>query len=226
MPREMPDIPGFRVARAWHPAGEVAGDFYDIFPLAEGRWGIVIGDVTGKGTAAALYMAMVHSLVLSGALRHRSPASVLIEVNQTLLRQSSSGILVTVFLAVLDPQRQTIQYANAGHNPPILRRASGAMETLARTGAVLGALEELQLGESTTTLGSGDALVMYTDGVTEAWHPPPRNEEYGIHRLTAAIAAAPRTVGELLAYLEADLNAFVEGAPQADDITFVVLAHD
>jgi serine phosphatase RsbU (regulator of sigma subunit) len=62
--------------------------------------------------------------------------------------------------------------------------------------------------------------------VTEAWHPPPRNEEYGIHRLTAAIAAAPRTVGELLAYLEADLNAFVEGAPQADDITFVVLAHD
>ncbi len=226
MPREMPDIPGFRVASAWHPAGEVAGDFYDIFPLAEGRWGIVIGDVTGKGTAAALYMAMVHSLILSGALRHRSPASVLLEVNQTLLWQSSSGILVTVFLAVLDPHKQTIQYANAGHNPPILRRASGATETLARTGAVLGALEELQLGESTTTLGSGDALVMYTDGVTEVWHPHPRNEEYGINRLTAAIAAAPRTVGELLAHIEADLNAFVEGAPQADDITFVVLAQD
>jgi len=177
MPREMPDIPGFGLASAWHPAREVAGDFYDIFPLAEGRWGIVIGDVADKGTAAALYMAMVHSLILSGALRHRSPAAVLMEVNQTILRQSSSGILVTVFLGVLDPKKQTIQYANAGHNPPMMRRASGTIEPLARTGATLGVLDELQLSEATITLGPGDAVVMYTDGVTEAWHPHPRNED-------------------------------------------------
>ncbi|MGA2819334.1 MAG: SpoIIE family protein phosphatase [Anaerolineales bacterium] len=226
MPREMPDIPGFGLASAWHPAREVAGDFYDIFPLAEGRWGIVIGDVADKGTAAALYMAMVHSLILSGALRHRSPAAVLMEVNQTILRQSSSGILVTVFLGVLDPKKQTIQYANAGHNPPMMRRASGTIEPLARTGATLGVLDELQLSEATITLGPGDAVVMYTDGVTEAWHPHPRNEDYGINRLTAAIAAAPRKAGELLAHVEADLNAFVEGAPQADDVTLVVLTQD
>jgi len=226
MPRTMPDIPGFGLAGAWHPALQVAGDFYDIFPLAEDRWGIVIGDVSGKGTAAALYMAMVHSLIRSGALRHRSPAAVLMEVNQTILRQSSSGILVTVFLGVLDPKKQTIQYANAGHNPPLMRRASGTMEPLGRTGAVLGALDVLQLSEATITLGPGDAVVMYTDGVTEGWHPHPRNEDYGIHRLTAAIAAAPRKAGELLAHVEADLNAFLEGAPQADDVTFVVLTQD
>ena len=224
MPHEMPDIPGFGLAGAWHPAREVAGDFYDIFPLDEGRWGMVIGDVADKGTAAALYMAMVHSLILSGALRHRSPAAVLMEVNQTILRQSSSVIFVTVFLAVVDPKKQTLQYANAGHNPPIVRRASGTIESLTRTGAVLGVFEELELSETTITLGSGDAVVLYTDGVTEAWHP--RNGDYGINRLTAAIAAAPGKAGELLAHVEADLNAFTEGTPQQDDITFLILTKD
>ncbi len=226
MPREMPDIPGFGLAGVWCPAREVSGDFYDIFPLDEGRWGLVIGDVADKGTAAALYMAMVHSLILSAALRHRSPAAVLMEVNQTILWQSSSGILVTVFLGVLDPKKQTLQYANAGHNPPLVRRASGTIESLTRTGAVLGVFEELQLSQATITLEPGDAVVMYTDGLTEAWHPHTRNEDYGINRLTAAIAAAPRKVGELLAHVEADLNAFIEGAPQQDDVTLLVLTKD
>ena len=226
MPREMPDIPGFGLACAWHPAREVAGDFYDVFLLDEGRWGIVIGDVADKGTAAALYMAMAHSLILSGALRHRSPAAVLMEVNQTVLRQTSSGIFVSVFLAVLDTKKQTLQYANAGHNPPLVRRASGTIESLTKTGAVLGVFEELRLSETTIALESGDAVVLYTDGVTEAWHPHLRNEDYGSNRLTAAIAAAPRKAGELLAHVEADLNTFTEGAPQQDDVTFLVLTKD
>jgi serine phosphatase RsbU (regulator of sigma subunit) len=226
MPREMPDIPGFGLAGAWHPAREVAGDFYDIFPLDEGRWGMVIGDVADKGTAAALYMAMVHSLILSEALRHRSPAAALMDVNETILRQSSSVIFVTVFLAVVDPKKQTLQYANAGHNPPMVRRASGAIESLTKTGSVVGVFDEPQLSDATITLGPGDAVVLYTDGVTEAWHPHPRNEDYGINRLTAAIVAAPRKAGELLAHLEADLNAFTEGAPQHDDVTFLVLTKD
>jgi serine phosphatase RsbU (regulator of sigma subunit) len=224
MPREMPDIPGFGLAGAWRPAREVSGDFYDIFPLDEGRWGMVIGDVADKGTAAALYMAMVHSLILSGALRHRSPAAVLMEANQTILRQTSSGIFVTVFLAVLDPKKQTLQYANAGHDPPLVRRASGAIESLTKTGSVGGVFDELQLSDTTITLGPGDAVVLYTDGVTEARNL--RDEDYGINRLTAAIAAAPRKAGELLAHVEADLNAFTEGAPQQDDITFLVLTKD
>jgi phosphoserine phosphatase RsbU/P len=226
MPREMPDIPGFGIAGAWHPAREVAGDFYDIFPLDEGRWGMVIGDVADKGTAAALYMAMVRSLILSGALRHRSPAAVLAEVNHTILRQSSAVIFVTVFLAVLDPKKQTLQYANAGHNPPVVRRASGAIESLTKTGSALGVFDEPQLSVTTITLGPGDAVVLYTDGVTEAWQPYPRNQDYGIHGLAAAIAAAPRKAGELLAHVEADLNAFTGGAPPQDDVTFLVLTRD
>jgi serine phosphatase RsbU (regulator of sigma subunit) len=224
MPREMPDIPGFDLAGAWHPAREVAGDFYGVFPLDEGRWGLVIGDVADKGTAAALYMAMVYGLILSGSLRHHSPAAVLMEVNQTILRQSSSTIFVTVFLAVLDPKQQTFQYANAGHNPPIVRRASGMIESLTRTGAVLGVFDDLPLSEAAITLGRGDAVVLYTDGVTEAWNP--RDEDYGNARLAAAIAAAPRQAAELLAHVEADLDAFTEGAPQQDDVTLLVLTRD
>jgi serine phosphatase RsbU (regulator of sigma subunit) len=224
MPREMPDIPGFGLASAWHPAREVAGDFYGVFPLDEDRWGMVIGDVADKGTAAALYMAMVYGLILSGTLRHDSPAAVLMEVNQTIFRQSSSTIFVTVFLAVLDPKQQTLQYANAGHNPPIVRRASGAIESLTRTGAVLGVLDDLPLSEATITLGCGDAVVLYTDGVTEAWNP--RDENYGDTRLTATIAAAPPKAGELLAHVEADLNTFTEGAPQQDDVTLLVLTRE
>jgi serine phosphatase RsbU (regulator of sigma subunit) len=224
MPREMPDIPGYSLAGAWHPAREVAGDFYDIFPLHEDRWGFVIGDVADKGTAAALYMAMVHSLILSGALRQRSPAAVLLEVNQTLLRQVSSVMFATVFLAVLDRKTHTLQYANAGHNPPVVRRASGAMEELTGHGSVVGIFEDLLLSDMTITVDPGDAVIMYTDGVTEAWHP--RNEDYGSNRLTAAIAAAPRRAGELLAHVEADLDAFSDGEPYQDDVTWLVLTRD
>jgi len=224
MPKKMPDIQCFELACAWRPAHEVSGDFYDIFPLDDGRWGIVLGDVADKGTAAALYMAMAHSLILSGALRHRSPAAVLTEVNQAIIRQSSSGIFVSVFLGVLDPKEQTLQYANAGHDPPIVRRAFGTLEELTRTGAIVGMLDVLHWSDATITLGDGDALVLYTDGVTEARNP--RNEFYETDRLTAAISTAPRKAGELLAHVEADLNAFTEGAPQQDDVTFFVLTRD
>lgn len=223
LPREMPHIPGFELAGAWHPALEIAGDFYDIFPLEEGRWGIVIFDVADKGTGAALYMAMVRSLILSAAFRHRNPDAVLMEVNQSILRQSSSGIMATVFLGVLDTQEQTFQYANAGHNPPLLRHASGQIESLTKTGSVLGVVDDLQLSDATIILQPGDAVVMYTDGVTEAWHTHPQNEDYGIHRLTAAIAAAPHKASEILEHLEADLKAFTDGAPQQDDVTLLVL---
>lgn len=225
MPRHMPDIPGLQLAGAWCPAREVAGDFYDVFPLEEGRWGLVIGDVADKGTAAALYMAMVHSLILSGVLRQGSLATVLMEVNQTILHQLSVGTFVTVFLAVVDPKQQTLRYANAGHNPPLVRRASGTIESLNRTGNALGLSEDPEMSETTIMLGSGDALVLYTDGLTEAWHPQ-RKEEYGTDRLMAAIAAAPAEAGKLLTSVEADLNAFTGGAPPQDDVTFLVLSMD
>jgi serine phosphatase RsbU (regulator of sigma subunit) len=226
MPRELPDIPGFQVAGAWHPARQVAGDLYKIFPLDEDRWGIAIGDVADKGTAAALHMAMMDSLILSGALRQPSPAAVLKEVNQTIIRQwQSSGMFATVLLSVLDLKNQTLQYANAGHNPPILRRASGTIELLTKTGPALGLFDELQMSEATITLAPGDAIVLYTDGVTEA-NNPEYNEMYGVNHLTTGIKTAPRKASELLMHIEVDLNAFTSGMPQQDDVTLFVITKD
>jgi phosphoserine phosphatase RsbU/P len=224
MPRKMPSIPGFHIAGAWHPALEVAGDFYKVFPLERGRWGLVIGDVADKGTAAALYMAMIDSLILSGSWRQSSPAAVLMEVNQIILQQwQSTGMFATIFLAVLDPQKNTLRYVNAGHNPPLMRHSDGTIELLTKTGSALGVFDDLKLSEATITLKAGDAVMLYTDGVTDAWQPPPRNEEYGLERLTAAFRSAPGKAGELLAHVETDLNVFSAGAPQTDDVTFLAL---
>ncbi len=122
---------------------------------------------------------------------------------------------------MLDPQEQTLRYANAGHNPPIVRRALGNSELLTRTGAAIGSFDELQICEETIKIGDGDAIVMYTDGVTVARNRS--RELYGDDRLITAIAAAPRKAGELLAQLEADLDAFTRETPQSDDIAFLVI---
>ncbi|MFH1186217.1 MAG: GAF domain-containing SpoIIE family protein phosphatase [Chloroflexota bacterium] len=224
IPHKMPDIPGFGLAGAWHPAREVAGDFYDIFRLDEDHWGIVIGDVADKGTAAVLYMAMARSLILSALLRLGSPAAALTEVNQMIRLQYSSAMFVTVVLAVLDPKEQTLRYANAGHNPPIIRRAPGTSGLLNPTGAAIGLFDELQFREETIKIGNADVIFMYTDGVTEAMNQ--HMEEYGKDRLIMAIAAAPRNAGEVLSHVEADLNAFTQGTPQSDDVAFLALTKD
>ena len=224
IPRHMPDVPGYDLAGAWRPADVVAGDFYDVFRLNDGRWGIVIGDVAGKGTAAVLYMAMVRSLTLSALVRSASPAAALIEVNRMILLQYPADMFATVVLAVLDPQEHTLQYANAGHNPPIMRRAPGTCELLDPTGAAIG-LAGGALGswlrEETIKIGEGDALVLYTDGVTEATNR--KLEQYGQTGLTRAVVAAPPNAGELLQHVEADLHEFVQGETQADDIALLVV---
>ena len=224
LPRELPDIPGFRLAADWRSARQVAGDFYDIFPLHEGRWGIVIGDVSDKGAPAALYMAMARSLIRTSAVRHHGPANTLMQVNETIYAQCSYTMFVTMVYGVLDPAARTLTYANAGHNPPILRRAAGTIEQLARTGRVVGAFEKLHLTEAAITLAPGDALVLYTDGVTDALNAA--GEDYGVDRLIAAITAAPTPAPALLDFVRADLAAFTQNAPQPDDITFFAVTSD
>ena len=223
MPDRLPSIPGFGLAADWRSAREVAGDFYDIFPLAEGRWGIVIADVSDKGAPAALYMAMVRSLIRAAAERASSPAATLMQVNRALDAQSSAEMFVTVFYAILDPATRTLTYANAGHNPPLVRRAAapGRIEQLPLGGRFIGMLGEVSLADGTLSLAPDDALVAYTDGLTDAENS--ERQDYGLARLVAAIAAAPTTAPALLARVLADLAAFTGNAPQPDDITLFVV---
>lgn len=225
LPPEMPDIPGFSLAAEWRSALEMAGDFYDVFPLSGGRWGLVIADVSDKGAPAALYMAMVRSLIRATAESASSPAATLREVNRIIQAHSSSDSFVTVFYAVLRPKERALTYANAGHHPPLVRRAEGSVERLMPTGPALGIFDEMEVSETTIRLEKREGLVAYTDGVTDAQSP--QGEEYGFTRLSAAVANAPMAgAGPQLDHLLDDLAAFAEDVPPADDVTFFLVVCD
>lgn len=222
LPRPLPSIPGFRLAADWRSAREVAGDFYDVFTLPDGRWGIVVADVSDKGAPAALYMAMVRSLIRATRDHTPSPAAALMKVNHALCTQTSVEMFVTVFYAMLDPAARSLTYANAGHNPPIIRRAAApGIERLPYGGTFIGMLEDIHLADSTISLEPGDALIVYTDGLTDAENS--KHEYYDLDRLVASIAAAPARSPALLAHLLADLDAFTGDRPEPDDITLLVL---
>lgn len=222
LPEVLPEIPGYSLAAEWRSAREMAGDFYDIFALPDGRWGIVVADVADKGAAAAMFMAMTSSLIRASASSRASPAETLGEVNQRIMTHSSSNMFVTVFFAILDATTGALVYANAGHNPPFLRRVAGSIKNLTRTGPAIGLLEAPTLVDASLTLSPGDALTIYTDGITDALNP--QGEEYSLARLSAAVRSAPTSDAALqLAHLSQDLAAFTQDVPPFDDITFFIL---
>ncbi len=223
LPRPLPALAGFSFAADWRSAREMAGDFYDAFALPDGRWALVMADVSDKGAAAAMVMAMTRSLIRSSAGRNFGPAATLIEVNRDLLAHTSSTMFVSVFYAELDPRTRALTYANAGHNPPLLRRTAGAIENLPRTGVLLGVLGELPIADASQTLAPGDTLVMYTDGLTDALNPS--GEDYGLARLMAALASAPTSdAARQLAHLSDDLAAFTAGVAPFDDMTLLIVS--
>lgn len=222
LPNELPVIPGFSMAAEWRSAFEMAGDFYDIFRLPDRRWGIVVADVSDKGAAAAMYMAMTRSLIRMSAANYVGPAGVLKDVNQQLIEHSTSDMFVTVFYAVLDTELQQITYANAGQNPPLLRRSTDVIKKLMPTGAALGLMDDVAMTESSFPLMSSDSLVIYTDGVTDALNS--QGEQYDLARLIEALAKAPVSEAALqLAHISNDLALFTGNTPPFDDITFFIL---
>ena len=222
LPDALPSIPGFSLAADWRSALEMAGDFYDIFALPNGRWGIIVADVSDKGAAAAMYMAMTRSLIRMSAANYVSPAGTLKDVNQQLIVHSTSDMFVTVFYAILDSESQEITYANAGQNPPLVRRATGAIAKLTRTGMALGVIEELTLTDASLILAPGDLLVSYTDGVTDALNS--QGQEYDLARLIEAVTSAPASDAVLqLAHISSHLATFTGNTLPFDDVTFFIL---
>jgi PAS domain-containing protein len=194
LPPHLPEIPGVQLAAAYHPGRqglEVGGDFYDVFSTAEGQWYFVIGDVCGKGAEAAAVTALARYTLRTAAARRRSPASILRWVGEAMLHQDSAGgRFCTIACAHLDlgctPGRVTVSCG--GHPLPVLRRASGEAELLGAPGTLLGLAPDPELQERSAELRSGDALVLYTDGLTEARAP---SGMWGDAELIAAVRAAP-----------------------------------
>jgi serine phosphatase RsbU (regulator of sigma subunit)/predicted ATPase/class 3 adenylate cyclase len=238
LPDEPPHIPGWQVAMALEPARQTSGDFYDFIPLPNGRWGIVIADVADKGMGAALYMAVSRTLIRTYAAEYHSrPDFALRVTNRRILADSQVSTFVTAFYLILDPLTGTLEYCNAGHNPPYLLRAqenAGApfeAHVLHRTGMALGVAEDASWEQATIQMDPGDILVLYTDGVTEAQDAG--GTLFGDERLlavlggSAAMPARPEHVAQgIRDALLARVREFVGDASQFDDITLVVIARD
>ena len=230
LPGDVPQVRGWQIAAMLEPARETSGDFYDFLPLSDGRLGIVIADVADKGIGAALYMALSCSLIRTYAAEYEArPDLVLSAANHRILSDARAGLFVTVFYGILDPQRGTLTYCNAGHNPPYLfsARVGQAVQALGKTGMALGVVEDETWEQATEQLAPGDLLVLYSDGITDAQNA--QGAMFGRERLIREVQAQlGRSAQDVQAALIASVREFVGDAPLAgrDDMTLIAVARD
>jgi sigma-B regulation protein RsbU (phosphoserine phosphatase) len=249
LPQTLPKVPGIEIAATMRPAREVGGDFYDVIPLSGGRVGVLVADVSDKGVPAALYMALARTLLrahsLSARPQYLSDALESAQVRR-LMRSGSLGALaalgavrqtndyltehhsescmfVTLFYAVYDPQHRLLTYVNAGHNPPLLYNAlTGEQDWLLPTDIVVGIMPGRPYEAQERQLSPGDVLVLYTDGVTEAFNAD--HQMFGEERLAEiALSHATASAQELVETIETGVTAFAGQAPQSDDLTLLVM---
>jgi sigma-B regulation protein RsbU (phosphoserine phosphatase) len=223
LPKKLPLIKGFDLYAKNVPALEVGGDFYDFITLPNGRFGLVIADVSGKGVPAALFMVLSKTFVRASAEWHSNAAETIEEANTLISQDSESGMFVTLFYAIIDGEKRVLSYTNAGHNPPlVLWSETNEFDTLPATGIALGAMENLSYESGEISLGKDDLVVFYTDGITEAINSP--EEAYGEERLKSVIAAnRNKSPEEISNAILDDVVVFCGDEPQFDDITMMIL---
>jgi serine phosphatase RsbU (regulator of sigma subunit)/anti-sigma regulatory factor (Ser/Thr protein kinase) len=221
LPKDLPELRGWHVAAHYRPAREVGGDFYDFIALPGDRLGLVIGDVTDKGVPAAMVMAATRSMLRASAPRLVSPGQVLGRVNELLCPDVPEKMFVTCLYAVLDPGTGTLQYANAGHDLPYVRRGGEASE-LRATGLPLGLFPGITYEEMEATIEPGESLLLSSDGLAEAHSE--RGEMFGFPRIKALVGSSVGGSQELIDALLVELHGFTPtGWEQEDDITIVAL---
>jgi sigma-B regulation protein RsbU (phosphoserine phosphatase) len=224
LPQVLPRIPNLELAAYYQTSRWAGGDYYDFFPLPDGRWGILIADVSGHGTPAAVMMAITHSLAHSLPGHPEPPAVLLGHVNQQLYHRYTAGNegFVTAFYGVYDPAQHTLTYACAGHNPPRLRRCGeSSVHALDEIGGPpLGLIEELEYDQTSLTLRPRDVLAFYTDGITEAMDA--EGVQFGVLRLDEVLGRCDLDApGIVRAVIEA-VDQFTGGQPPEDDRTLLV----
>jgi sigma-B regulation protein RsbU (phosphoserine phosphatase) len=216
LPKSSPYVPGFAISGLSIPAGAVGGDWYDFIPLSDGKWGLVLADVSGKGTAAALLMSATRGMLRSLAEAGCGPGEVLARLNDLMVQDFPSGKFVTMVYAVLDPASRKLTFANAGHLRPLLATNNGARFIDTDRGMPLG-LAAGGFSEVEIDLSPGSRLVFYSDGITEAAEAS--EEEYGLARLENHVVgtnASPESILE-------DVHSFVNGAGLQDDATVIFI---
>ncbi len=230
LPDELPQPPGWEIAARFEPAREVAGDFYDAFPLSDGKIGLVVADVCDKGVGAALFMTLFRTLIRALASENfKTQSDCATELKHTIEQtnnyistvHSHANMFATIFFAVLDPVTGALKYVNAGHEPPLILNAQGVKATLGRTGMVAGLIGQLAWSVQETGLAAGDTLFAFTDGIADAENA--RGESFTRERLQTLLLGADKSAGEFLARIEANVRAHIAGANQFDDITMLAI---
>lgn len=227
LPLALTDAPGWQLAATLEPARQTSGDYYDWGMLSNGRLAVAVADVADKGVGAALYMALTRTILRTFVFEYPDqPAEAFEAANRRIFADARTDLFVTTFYGLIDPASGEMVYCNAGHNPPyVLRRAGGEPIPLMRTGRPMGMFEDSRWTTHTITLEPGDRVILYTDGVTEAQNA--HGEFFGEARLLAvARQSMTCSVEEMQRAILADVHAFVGDAPQADDLTLLVLGRD
>jgi sigma-B regulation protein RsbU (phosphoserine phosphatase) len=225
LPAELPLIEGYSLAAHYETSARAGGDYYDFFPLAGGGWGLFIADVSGHGTPAAVVMAITHAIAHAQPGTHSPPGALLTHLNEQFAGvYSREGTFVTAFYAVLDPKSRTLTYARAGHNPPRIVR-NGGVYSLEEIGSLpLGVAPDQEYEECTISLDSGDLLVMYTDGITEAMAATSDEQTFGTARFDQLLLNCG-TCGavECVDRIRAGIAEFSGAAPPTDDQTLIAM---
>ena len=223
IPSAMPDLEGCDMAARWQPAEGIGGDCYDVLRFSNTRVGITIADVIGKGLPAALLMSNLQAAVRAFATNDAATRDVASSINRLLARNIAVGKFVTFCYLVIDSAAGTIDYANAGHNPPLVLRSDGTTERLDATGVVLGIFPDGVYESRTVAFAPGDRLICYTDGITEA--SDPGGEEFSEARLIAVARGPHATAMAIVEAVTAAVGAWTGGAVQTvqDDATLIAV---
>ena len=225
LPVGLPDVPYARIDASMTPARDVGGDFYDYFLLDSRHGAFLVADVSGKGITAALYMMTAKTQIKDALLADRDLSAAITRVNADLSRNNPANMFLTAWVGVLDFESGRVEFVNAGHNPPVVRRADGSSEWVSsKSGPMLAFMEGVKYKSHTIDLEPGDALFLYTDGVTEAMDS--KGLLYGEERLMDAFAVAPSNEpSSLCTLVRALVAAFAAGAPAADDLTVLAVEY-
>ena len=223
LPTVFPADSRYQVFGSMTPAREVGGDFFDIMNLEDGRIGIAVADVSGKGVPAALFMMSCRTLLKGAAIGTVRPGAVLKEVNQILQEDNEAMMFVTLFYAIFDPESGEMVYANGGHNPPMIVKADGSSSEIPVTsGIALGVMPDMDFAEDALQVAPGESVVFYTDGVTEAENA--NAELFDTERLRMVFSGVPpKNAKEANKAVFEAVSAFAGDTPQSDDITCITL---
>ncbi|HSO85271.1 MAG TPA: SpoIIE family protein phosphatase [Draconibacterium sp.] len=219
-----PDEPNFDIYASMVAANEVGGDFYDFFLIDDHRLGFVIGDVSGKGISAAIFMAVSRTLIRATGIKGDSVSECMRHVNNLLCKESVSSMFVTVFYGILNTQTGEVDYVNAGHNPPYILSSNGVSKVDMTNGLALGVIDDFIFESKKIQLKKGDQLLLYTDGVVEAFNL--EETAYGEENFESFLnQSKDLTIETIIKKSFTELNDFAGGAPQSDDITLLGITY-